>query len=122
MEGILDDRDKPEGPSLIETLLEKLSSVGGQTKGGYPQQMQPAMDAGSGEAVLHIEYSSVYHLHGSASAEDVQKADMINRKELKRMIEKMWKEHEKDLVQTEVDTWMRRPMRLPRAIPGIISP
>lgn len=100
MEGILDDRDKPEGPSLIETLLEKLSSVGGQTKGGYPQQMQPAMDAGSGEAVLHIEYSPVYHLHGSASAEDVQKADMINRKELKRMIEKMWKEHEKDLERT----------------------
>lgn len=100
LEGILDDRDKPEGPSLIETLLEKLSSVGGQTKGGYPQQMQPAMEAGSGEAVLHIEYSPVYHLHGSASAEDVQKADKVNQKEFKRWFEKMWREHEKDLERT----------------------
>ena len=100
LEGILDDRDKPEGPSLIETLLEKLSSVGGQTKGGHPHQMQPAMETGSGEVVLHIGYSPVYHLHGNASAEDVQQADRISQKEFKRMFEKMWREHEKDLERT----------------------
>lgn len=83
----------------VDQLLIRLSRLEGVPAGQGPQQMQPIMIS-EGAFVFQTTYNPTYNLNGTASEEDIMRADRASQKELKRMFEKMWKEYKKDLERT----------------------
>jgi hypothetical protein len=76
---------REDEPSMVDRFLSRLS---GGSSPSTPAPQLAAAGAGGGT----ITYSPVYNLYGSASAEDVRKADRMGQEEFSRLMKQWEKE------------------------------